>query len=86
MTSVRLPRLLSETAGVDMVHAVAGGTVATAFDELFVRVPGLGNHILDEKGQIRPHVSVFVDGVQADLDTGVQPESEIRVLHAVSGG
>lgn len=86
MTTIRLPRMLSETAGVDLVHSVTGETVGAAFDDLFVRFPGLGNHILDEKRQVRPHVSVFVDGEQAELHTGVQPGSEIRVLHAVSGG
>jgi sulfur-carrier protein len=86
MSTIRLPRLLSETAGVDMVHRVRGENVREALDDLFVSFPGLGNHILDEKRQVRPHVSVFVDGEQADLHTGVQPGSEIRVLHAVSGG
>jgi sulfur-carrier protein len=86
MTTVRLPRLLSETAGVDPIHEVSGESVVSALDDLFGRLPGLSNHILDEDRRIRPHVSVFVDGVQADLDTGIQPESEIRVLHAVSGG
>lgn len=86
MIKVRLPRLLSETAGVEPVHAVAGDTVREALDDLFARHPGLSNHIVDETRQIRPHVSVFVDGEQADMETGVRPGSEIRVLHAVSGG
>jgi hypothetical protein len=54
--------------------------------ELFRREPGVRNHIVDESGAIRPHVSVFVDGVQAGLDTPVRPDSQVRVLQAVSGG
>lgn len=85
-TRLRLPRMLAETVDVGHDHDVEGETVAAALEDLFSRFPGLRNHIVDETGRIRPHVSVFVDGVQADLPTGVPEGSEIRVLHAVSGG
>ena len=83
---LRLPRLLSETVPVAPEHRVEGSTVAEALGDLFSSSPGLRTHILDELGAIRPHVSVFVDGVQADLDTEVGDGSELRVLNAVSGG
>lgn len=86
MTRLLLPRILSETAGVIPSHDVEGTTVRETLESLFSTSPGLRNHILDESAQVRPHVSVFVDGVQADLDTAVTPTSEVRVLHAVSGG
>lgn len=78
--------MLADTAGVELDHEVVGETVAVALDDLFSRVPGLRNHLIAETGAIRPHVSVFVDGVQAELTTTVGDGSEIRVLHAVSGG
>jgi molybdopterin synthase sulfur carrier subunit len=84
--SIRLPRILSETVNTEPAHRVVGATVAEVFDDLFSRVPGLRNHLVDETGDIRPHVAVFVDGTQADFDTVVGDGSEIRVLHAVSGG
>jgi molybdopterin converting factor small subunit len=83
---LRLPRLLSETVRVAPEHQVEGTTVAEALGDLFSSSPGLRNHIVDETGAIRPHVSVFVDGTQADLDTEVGDGSEVRVLNAVSGG
>lgn len=86
MSTVRLPRMLSETVGVDGRHLVTGTTVREALDDLFEQAPGLRNHIFDESRVIRSHVSVFVDGDQADLDTEVGPTSEVRILHAVSGG
>ena len=86
MITVRLPRMLSEAANTDLRHEVAGNTVAEALGALFERKPGLRNHILDDAGRIRPHVSMFVDGVQSDLSTSVADAAEIRVLHAVSGG
>ena len=35
---------------------------------------------------LREHINVFVDGVQASLDTPVRPDSTIHVIPAVSGG
>lgn len=86
MTTVRIPRILSETTGVGLTHDVAGPNVKTSLEDLFERLPGLRNHIVDETREIRPHVSIFVDGEQADLETEVGSSSEIRILHAVSGG
>jgi molybdopterin synthase sulfur carrier subunit len=84
--SIKLPRMLSETVDVEPVHYIEGATVAEALDDLFARLPGLRGHIVDETGAVRRHVSVFVDGEQADLSTQVEDGSELRVLHAVSGG
>lgn len=84
--SVRLPRMLSETVKTASTHMVDGSTVSEALNDLFAHVPGLRFHIVDETGAVRPHVSVFVDGSQADLDTELGENSYIRVLHAVSGG
>lgn len=86
MTSLRLPRMLASAANTELRHTVGGTDLIGALDDLFATEPGLRNHILDENGVIRPHVSVFVDGMQADLGTAVADTSEIRILHAVSGG
>jgi len=84
--SIKLPRMLWETLNTEPDHNVEGATVAETLDDLFARLPGLRLHIMDESGAVRPHVSVFVDGEQADLGTQVGDGSELRILHAVSGG
>ena len=84
--TIRLPRMLSEAANTTVRHQVDGATVGAALADLFAQQPGLRNHVLDESGSIRPHVSVFVDGAHADLSARVDAGSEIRILHAVSGG
>lgn len=86
MTTVRIPRLLAETVNTGLSHSVEGSTVAEALDALFAEVPGLRTHLLDETGSVRPHVSLFVDGLQSDMTTIVGRRGEIRILHAVSGG
>lgn len=78
--------MLADAANVETRHQVEGDTVSSAFDSLFRAKPGLRNHVLDEKGAIRPHVSVFVSGSQSDLDAAVPDGAEIRVINAVSGG
>ena len=78
--------MLADAANVEMRHPVHGDTVAAAFEDLFRVKPGLRNHVVDENGAIRPHVSVFVDGLQSDLATPVPDGVEIRIINAVSGG
>jgi molybdopterin converting factor small subunit len=84
--TLRLPRGLASVANTDLSHQVEGDTLAGALDDLFEREPGLRNHILDEEGRIRPHVSMFVDRDQAGLTAPVRDGAEIHVLNAVSGG
>lgn len=86
MATLRLPRMLSDVVRGPPSMPVSGETVAEALADLFQQKPGLRHHILDDSGAIRPHVSVFVDGRQANLGDIVDERSQIRVLHAVSGG
>jgi molybdopterin synthase sulfur carrier subunit len=84
--TLRLPRMLAQAARTGLTHQVEGPTVSDVLRSLFQQEPGLQGHIVDESGEIRPHVSLFVDGRQASLDSVVRDEAEIRVLQAVSGG
>jgi sulfur-carrier protein len=86
MATVRLPRLLDGSLRGDLRQDVEGDTLAQALESLFLAEPGVRNHILDEEGEIRPHILVFVNGTRAHLDTDVTAEAEIQVLQAVSGG
>ncbi|HEU4319951.1 MAG TPA: MoaD/ThiS family protein [Acidimicrobiia bacterium] len=84
--TIRLPRMLADAANTEIRHQVGDGTVARSLADLFAAHPGIKNHVLDDRGEIRPHVSIFVDGHRAGLDTVVGEGSEVRVLNAVSGG
>ena len=84
--SIRLPRVLADAVNTDVSHQVASGTLSESLSSLFDEVPGLRSHILDDRGEIRPHVSVFVDGEKVDLGATVGPTSDVRVINAVSGG
>ena len=69
---------------------VAGSTVGQALDAVFAREPKLRGYILDDQGAVRHHVVVFVDGEpirdRKKLTDPVQPDSEVYVAQALSGG
>ncbi len=85
-STVRLPRVLTPAVREGLVHQVQGVSVSEALDDLFVAEPGLRGHLLDDEGNVRPHVLIFVNQVRAGLATPIPDGAEIQVLQAVSGG
>ena len=67
-------------------HDVGGATLAELLRALERAQPGLGGWILDERGRIRRHINVFVNGERGHEDTPVGPEDRVDVLPAISGG
>lgn len=69
---------------------VDAATVSGALDSAFASFPKLRSYVVDDQGQIRRHVAVFLDGQMLDrataLDAAVGPGSEIHILQALSGG
>lgn len=80
----------SAADGEATVPDIAGATVGEVLDGLFARHPGLRGYVVDEQGVIRHHVAVFVDGSALPrkdrLDHPLDPQSELHVLQALSGG
>ena len=48
--------------------------------------PAVSGWILDERGHIRRHINVFVNGEQGREETPVASDDRIDVLPAISGG
>jgi molybdopterin converting factor small subunit len=64
-----------------------GATLAEVLADLDRRYPGLRFRIVDEQDHVRPHIRVFLDGRQVyDLAMPVEPESEVQIVQALSGG
>ena len=65
-------------------------TVGQALDRLWNEHAGLRDRVLNEMGEVRPHVNVFVDSqtVRRDqvLQTKIEGDTEICIMPAVSGG
>jgi molybdopterin synthase sulfur carrier subunit len=65
---------------------VAGATVGAALQAVFRAQPQVRDYVLDEQGELRKHVFVFVDGRRAHLDDTVPPSAAIHVMQALTGG
>ena len=77
---------LKRLAGERAEHAVAGATIGELLRTLERDQPALGGWILDERGLVRRHINVFVNGDYATEDTPVGPGDRVDVLPAISGG
>ncbi len=66
------------------------GTVGEALSELWTLYPGVRDRIVDEQGQVRQHVNIFIGNENirytGGLASGVAENSEIAIVPAVSGG
>jgi len=65
-------------------------TLREALEALARDYPGVARRVLDEQGQVRPHVNLFVGGecvrFAEGLETPIDDGCEIAILPAVSGG
>ena len=89
---VKLPTALRRFADdqsrldVDVVDPTVGAVI----DAIGQRYPGVRDRALDDQGEIRRHVNVFVDQENTrftgGLKTPVTEGAEVSILPAVSGG
>jgi molybdopterin synthase sulfur carrier subunit len=86
MAVVRLRGPLKRLAGDCPEHPVEGAAVGDLLRGLERSYPGLDGWILDERGHLRRHINVFVNGEPGALDTAVGAEDRVDVLPAISGG
>jgi molybdopterin converting factor small subunit len=86
MAMVRLRGPLKKLAGDRSEHEVSGSTVVEVLGALERAHPGMSGWILDERGQIRRHINVFVNGERGGESTVVGPDDHLDVLPAISGG
>jgi sulfur-carrier protein len=84
VVSVRGP--LRKLAGGRAEHELEGGTVVELLRALEVRHPDVSGWILDERGVIRRHINVFVNGERGGEETAVRSGDRVEVLPAITGG
>jgi sulfur-carrier protein len=83
---VRLRGPLKQLAGGEADHAIDGATVVEVLQVLERSHPALDGWILDERGRIRRHINIFVNGEQETEESEVSEADRIDVLPAISGG
>jgi sulfur-carrier protein len=67
-------------------HELEGETVIDLLRELERRHPNASGWILDERGLLRRHINVFINGERATGASAVQAGDLIDVLPAITGG
>lgn len=90
--SFRIPTYLAAFAGGQNLLKVedSPATVQAALESLWQVHPALRDRIVDEQGEVRQHINIFV-GEEAirfadGLATKVPDGTEILIVPAVSGG
>lgn len=86
MPSVRLPGPLKKLAGGRAEHRLPGATVNDVLVALAREEPATDGWLLDERGHLRPHISVFVNGERATPEAPLGEADRVDVLQAISGG
>lgn len=86
MTVVCVHGPLKKLAGNVSEHPVDGETVCAVLRALERREPALVGWVLDERGMIRRHINIYVNGELGNGDSEVQPGDRVEVLPAISGG
>ncbi len=67
-------------------HRLDGDTVVALLAALELANPPMSGWILDERGRIRRHINVFINGERGGEDTAVRPGDRVEVLPAITGG
>ncbi|MBP6501118.1 MAG: MoaD/ThiS family protein [Rhodoferax sp.] len=83
---VLIPGALRSYAGQSHIQA-SGDTLDELFADLDRRYQGLRFRVVDEQGQLRPNMRIFVNGIGVrDLQHALQPDDFVAVVLALSGG
>jgi molybdopterin synthase sulfur carrier subunit len=86
MAVVRVRGPLRKLAGGRAEHELDGATVAELLRALERRHPDVTGWIVDERGLIRRHINVFVNGERGNEATAVRAGDRVEVLPAITGG
>lgn len=88
--SVRIPTILRTYTGGSAEVTADPGTLREVIAGLDATYPGIGGRIIDDTGNLRRFVNVYVgeEDVRfaAGLDTQVAAGSRVSVIPAVAGG
>jgi sulfur-carrier protein len=87
---VRIPTPLRKLTNNEEIIEVNAPTVGAAFSELQSRFPGIQERLIDEQGEVRRFVNVYVN--EEDIrflqnqQTPLKDGDEISIIPAIAGG
>jgi molybdopterin synthase sulfur carrier subunit len=87
---VRIPTPLRKLTNDEELIEVNGGTIGEMIAELQGRYPGFQERLLDENGQIRRFVNIYVNEEDVrfleNQETALKDGDEVSIIPAIAGG
>jgi sulfur-carrier protein len=84
---VNLPTPLVEYTGGIRDVVAAGDSLDALLHDLDRRYPGIRFRMIDEQGQVRAHIKLFVNAeLQRSLAAPLRADDNIMIVAALSGG
>ena len=89
-TKVLIPTPLRKLTNIEETVEVNAKSVGEAITELQARFPGIQERLVDEKGEVRRFVNVYVN--QEDIrflknrETPLKDGDEVSIIPAIAGG
>jgi molybdopterin synthase sulfur carrier subunit len=88
--TIRIPQPLRGLTANQPTVSASGGTLSACIVNLEASYPGIRERLLDESGQLRRFVNVYVNGDDVrfidGLDTPLKDGDEVSIVPAVAGG
>jgi molybdopterin synthase sulfur carrier subunit len=90
MAQFRIPGPLRRLSDGEITVAVEATDLASAITALDHRYPGFKDRLLDEKGELRQFVNIYLNDEDVRLGSGLEAKvgekDEISIVPAVAGG
>lgn len=87
MAQLYIPTPLRKYTNGQRVVQAPGATLREMLDAVERDAPGFKFRIVNEQGNLREHIQLFINqSVAPNLDATIQPNDEVRIILAISGG
>ena len=90
MAQIRIPGPLRRLSDGQVTVSVEATDLASAIEALDTRYPGFRDRLLDDSGELRQFVNVYLNDEDVRLGSGLQAkvgkDDEISIVPAVAGG
>ena len=90
MVEVRIPTILRTYTGGEKAVDASGTTLGALVDDLEANHPGIKERLVEDNGELRRFVNVYVDDEDVRFTGGLGTElsdgAQVVILPAVAGG
>ncbi len=88
--TVRIPQPLRNLTGEKSTVQTDGANLGACIANLEATFPGMRDRLMDETGQLRRFVNIYINGEDVrfvdGLGTGLKDGDEVSIVPAVAGG